>query len=84
MQSGHYAWKRRAYAKLCVEEASGRALEGFADKAADQLKALNQRVDGLGKRDPDALERKIEELWSARESGPALTPAARAAGQNVG
>ena len=27
--------------QLCVEEASGRALEGFADKAAAQLKALN-------------------------------------------
>ena len=47
---------------LSMTEENGKAIGSLASKAASQLTALGRKVEDLGRRSPDALERKIEEL----------------------
>ena len=47
---------------LSMTEENGKAIGSLASKAASQFTALGRKVEDVGRRNPDVLERKIEEL----------------------
>ena len=47
---------------LSMTEENGKAIGSLVSKAASQFTALDRKIEDLGRRNPNVLERKIEEL----------------------